>query len=110
MDQMLRQQPAGLLTPSASSWRDALPVLSGTRVTLREIRISDAPALLDVMQTPELSRFLATPPASDEAFQAFIQWYRANALEGDTPASRCLWTGQMFPWDCSRYARPSRAL
>jgi ribosomal-protein-alanine N-acetyltransferase len=82
MDQMLRQQPTGLMTPSASSWRDALPVLSGMRVTLREIRMSDALPLLHVMQTPEVSRFLATPPASEEAFQAFIQWVQRERTRG----------------------------
>lgn len=79
---MLRQQPTGLHAPSATSWRDALPVLSGQRVTLREVRMSDAAPLLQVMQTPEVSRFLATPPASEEAFRSFIQWVQRERVRG----------------------------
>ena len=79
---MLRQQPTGRHAPSATSWRDALPVLAGQRVTLREVRMSDALPLLHVMQTPEVSRFLATPPATEEAFHTFIQWVQRERARG----------------------------
>ena len=82
MDQMLRPQPTGQHAPSAASWRDALPVLSGSRVTLREIRMSDALPLLHVMQAPEVSRFLATPPSSEEAFRTFVQWLQRERVRG----------------------------
>jgi len=82
MDQMLRQQPTGFPAPSVSSWRDSLPVLTDVRVTLREIRVSDALPLLKVMQTPEVSRFLATPPASEDAFRAFVQWVQHERVRG----------------------------
>jgi hypothetical protein len=38
-------------TATASDWRQTLPVLTGSMVTLRELRLSDAPSLLAMLST-----------------------------------------------------------
>ncbi len=52
-------------TPAAVStdWRQALPLLSGPRVTLRELRRSDAPSLHAMLT--RRGRPLHQPPADD---------------------------------------------
>jgi len=61
-------------TVVSSDWRGALPVLSGTRVTLRELRPSDAPSLLAMLTTEEVTRFISPPPTDVEGFVQFIEW------------------------------------
>ena len=62
------------LEPAASSnWRQQLPVL-GSGITLREMRASDAPALLALLTTEEVTRFISPPPSTIEGFQRFISW------------------------------------
>ena len=52
--------------------RDWLPVLEGRHVTLRNLRPSDAASLHGLLTTPEVARFVSTPPATVEAFERFI--------------------------------------
>ena len=62
-------------TPAISSdWRQQLPVLMGEGITLRELQMSDAPALLTLLTTEEVTRFISPPPTTIEGFQKFIQW------------------------------------
>ena len=61
-------------TATSSDWRQALPVLTGTLVTLRELRLSDAPSLLAMLSTEEVSRFISPPPTTVEGFERFIAW------------------------------------
>jgi len=82
MVHLLRHQPTGQQAPSPVSWRDALPTLVGPRVTLREVRVSDAQTLCSMMQMPEVSRFVSTPPPSEEAFCTFIQWVQRERALG----------------------------
>ena len=42
---------AARATTTETNWRQALPVLSGSMVTLRELRLSDAPSLLAMLAT-----------------------------------------------------------
>lgn len=64
-------------TPSSSeqkpqeiaNWRSGLPTLAGTMSTLRELRVSDAPALLVSMSSDNVSRFISPPPATVEGFE-----------------------------------------
>ena len=54
--------------------------MAGERVTLRELRLSDAPSLHAVMALKEVARFTWPPPASVKAFERFIEWsYRERA-------------------------------
>src|SRR5687767_1328236 len=54
--------------PSDSTWRRGLPTLIGSQVILRELRLSDAPALFAAMSAKETSRFISPPPATVEGF------------------------------------------
>src|SRR4029434_2390666 len=56
----------------STDWRTGLPVLSGVRVTLGELRASDAPSLFAMLTTEEVSRFISPPPTSVEGFERFI--------------------------------------
>lgn len=57
-----------------TDWRQALPVLMGDRVTLRELRMSDAPSLLANLATEEVERFISPPPTTVAGFERFISW------------------------------------
>ncbi len=59
---------------TASDWKKALPVLAGSMVTLRELRITDAPSLLAMLATEEVARFISPPPTTKEGFERFIEW------------------------------------
>jgi len=60
------------ITRSTVETYDWLPVLEGRHVTLRALRPSDAPSLHALLSTPEVARFISTPPVSVEAFERFI--------------------------------------
>ena len=66
----------------SSNWRDALPVLSGKFVTLRELEVTDAPALFAMLTPEEVSRFISPPPTTVEGFERFITWARAERAAG----------------------------
>ena len=65
-----------------SNWRDALPVLAGKFVTLRELEVTDAPALFAMLTTEEVSRFISPPPTTVEGFERFIMWASAERALG----------------------------
>ena len=67
----------------AADWRHGLPVLRGALVTLREPRLSDAAALCSMLASTEVSRFMATPPSSAEAFERFIAWTLTERAAGN---------------------------
>jgi RimJ/RimL family protein N-acetyltransferase len=58
----------------SSDWRSGLPVLSGKRVALRELRASDAASLFAILTTEEVARFISPPPTTVEGFERFIAW------------------------------------
>lgn len=58
----------------SSDWREGLPLLSGSQVTLRELRRSDAPSLLAMLSSEEVTRFISPPPTDVEGFERFIDW------------------------------------
>lgn len=74
--------PATVLPPSTLDWRHQLPTLAGTHVTLRELRLSDAPALLATMTVEDVARFISTPPDTLEGFERFIQWAQRERANG----------------------------
>jgi ribosomal-protein-alanine N-acetyltransferase len=59
---------------TTSDWQHRLPVLVGTKVALRELRLSDAPSLLAMLTTEEVMRFISPPPTTVEGFERFIAW------------------------------------
>jgi RimJ/RimL family protein N-acetyltransferase len=72
-------------TPASSTtdWRKALPVLAGSGFSLRELRLSDAPSLLAVLTTEEVTRFISPPPTTVDGFERFIQWTQRERAAGN---------------------------
>ena len=66
---------SSLLGPFApSDWQRTVPVLSGERVMLRELRRADATSLLAMINTDEVSRFITAPSSTVEGFEDFIDF------------------------------------
>ncbi len=68
---------------TTSDWKQALPVLTGSMATLRELRLSDAPALLAMLSTEEVARFISPPPTTVEGFERFIAWTHRERSAGN---------------------------
>ena len=75
---------APLLTPAdaATSWKEALPALSGDGVTLREIRHEDAAPLLTLLASDDVSRFMSRLPPTLDAFDRFVAWVQEQRSLG----------------------------
>lgn len=67
----------------ATNWRAALPVLQAHGVTLRELRLSDAPSLLAFLTTDEVTRFISPPPTTIAGFERFIEWTHRERAAGN---------------------------
>ena len=67
----------------STDWRQALPLLSGARVTLRELRRSDAPSLHATLTTDEVARFINPPPMTVAGFEKFIAWTHRERAAGN---------------------------
>jgi len=80
MDVQAVIQAASQLT--TSDWRQSLPVMKGTKVTLRDLRLSDAPSLLAMLATEEVARFISPPPTTVEGFERFIAWTHRERAAG----------------------------
>ena len=81
----VRVQPRTTTTTNAvvsTDWRQALPVLSGRQVTLRELRASDAQSLFAMLTTQEVSRFISPPPTTVDGFERFIAWTQRQRAAG----------------------------
>lgn len=78
--QPLVGQPGATAT---SDWRKALPILAGNGFTLRELRLSDAPSLLEVLTTEEVTRFISPPPTTVDGFERFIHWTQRERAAGN---------------------------
>jgi RimJ/RimL family protein N-acetyltransferase len=66
----------------SSDWKKGLPVLGNGAVTLRELKLSDAPSLLAMLTTEEVARFISPPPTTVEGFERFIVWANAERQAG----------------------------
>lgn len=69
-------------TCGGARWQRGLPLLRGDIVTLRELRPTDAPALLEMVSKAEVTRFLAPPPANPAAIERFIEWTHQQRAAG----------------------------
>jgi [ribosomal protein S5]-alanine N-acetyltransferase len=78
-------QAIAVSTPSVvtTDWKTGLPVLTGSRVTLRELRVSDAPSLFAMLTTEEVARFISPPPTTVEGFERFIMWANRERAAGN---------------------------
>jgi RimJ/RimL family protein N-acetyltransferase len=68
---------------TTTNWRQGLPLLTGNRVTLRELRREDAPMLLAMVSTEEVARFISPPPTTVEGFERFIAWANRERSAGN---------------------------
>jgi RimJ/RimL family protein N-acetyltransferase len=66
-----------------TDWRDALPLLSADKVSLRELRVEDAASLLAMISTEEVARFISPPPTTLEGFERFIAWAIRERQKGN---------------------------
>ena len=79
------ERAATMATPSTattSDWRALLPVLTGSNFILRELVATDAPSLLAMLSTEEVSRFISPPPTTVEGFERFIAWTQHEREKG----------------------------
>jgi RimJ/RimL family protein N-acetyltransferase len=82
-DEGISATPMPLPLPATTEdWRGRLPTLTGSLVTLRELRTSDAPSLFIAMASDEVTRFISPPPASTQGFEKFIQWTHRQRVAG----------------------------
>ena len=65
-----------------SDWRNALPVMTGSKVTLRELEVSDASSLFAMLTPEEVSRFISLPPTTVQGFDQFILLARSERQAG----------------------------
>jgi RimJ/RimL family protein N-acetyltransferase len=65
-----------------SDWRQVLPVLTDGALNLRELRMSDAEALLELLTIEEVSRFISPPPTTVDGFERFIAWAQRERAAG----------------------------
>jgi RimJ/RimL family protein N-acetyltransferase len=65
-----------------AEWQKGLPTLTGGLVTLRELRVSDAPALFAALTAEQVSRFISPPPSTIDGFERFIAWTHRQRAAG----------------------------
>ena len=70
--------------PEAFDWHFGLPSLRGEKVTLRELRDSDAQALMAMLTTEEVAEFISPLPRTVEGFVGFIQEVHNERLLGNS--------------------------
>jgi ribosomal-protein-alanine N-acetyltransferase len=86
-------------------WRRELPELLSRRVTLRELRPSDAASLHRVGCTPEIVRHTWPPPPTLNAVERFIDWSIVKRESGEyicfgvipTPTTDCAGLFELRP-------------
>jgi ribosomal-protein-alanine N-acetyltransferase len=74
--------PATNTESRRASWRDQLPTLFGRLVTLRDLKMSDAPMLFTALTTDDVTRFISPPPSTVEGFEQFIAWSHRQRAAG----------------------------
>jgi ribosomal-protein-alanine N-acetyltransferase len=79
----MTESPAVNCAPVVTSdWQSRLPLLHAGTVTLRELRLSDAPALHELLTTEEVARFISPPPTTVAGFERFIEWTHRERAAG----------------------------
>ena len=68
------EQPSATTTTTTVDWRLSVPTLSGRLVTMREVRMDDAEALIGVLTSEAVARFISPAPTSIDSFLRFIEW------------------------------------
>ena len=73
---------AAFTATTTTDWRTALPVLTSGAISLRELRLSDAATLLEMLSTEEVARFISPPPTTVGGFERFISWTHRERAAG----------------------------
>jgi ribosomal-protein-alanine N-acetyltransferase len=76
------QPPSHELELCEGAWRKGLPSLKGRRLSLRELRSSDAASLFELLSADEVTKFISPPPTSVEGFERFIAWAERERVNG----------------------------
>ncbi len=76
------EQPSATTTTTTVDWRLSVPTLSGRLVTLREVRMDDAEALIGVLTSEAVARFISPAPTSTDSFLRFIEWAQRERERG----------------------------
>lgn len=71
-------------TVPETAWRQALPVLSINGLSLREIRKDDGSALLAMLATDDVSRFMSPLPPTLDSFARFVAWNDEQRAAGQS--------------------------
>ena len=77
-----QQQPT--FGSQAFDWHFGLPTIRGHKVTLREVRDSDAEALLTMLTSEEVAEFISPLPQTIEGFSSFISEVHNERLLGNS--------------------------
>jgi len=88
---------------------NGLPTLTGSKLTLRDLRLSDAPSLLAMLATEEVARFISPPPTTVEGFERFIAWTHRERAAGNYICFAWCPRAPTRPSACSRSGSSSRA-
>jgi len=82
VDALVSTRPLADIARQPNDWRTGLPELTGSLVTLRELRASDATSLFAAVATAEVARFISPPPTTVEGFGRFIAWTHRQRAAG----------------------------
>ena len=82
LEATLPTTPLSAPAPRGTDWRTGLPCLTGDLVSVRELRLADAPALFAALTNEQVSRFISPPPATVEGFERFIAWAIRQRQQG----------------------------
>lgn len=78
-------------------WRHLAPVLRGPQLLLRELKLSDAPALMTMLTPEEVGRFISPPPSTVEGYVSFIERTREQRSAGVSLCLGVVPDGQVGP-------------
>ena len=66
------------------AWHFGLPTIRGEKVSLREVRATDAPALLAMLTSEEVAEFVSPLPRTVEGFEGFIAEAHYDRTRGNS--------------------------
>jgi RimJ/RimL family protein N-acetyltransferase len=79
-----QEQPRVQSTTIPFDWHFGLPTIAGDKVTLREVRESDAPALLAMLTSDEVAEFVSPLPRTVDGFVGFISEAHNDRTRGNS--------------------------
>ena len=74
--------PAGGGDEEQPAWTRRLPTLEGSAMTLRELELSDVPALFDALESSDIDVSFEPAPSSRDELLRYISWVRLQRTKG----------------------------